>query len=147
MLDFSIHSDVDRVANVEAELSTLHKSPTQAQLETMANFILFGKDANNLNAVDRGEVQIATKYASYARRKTESLDELTESPTFNETDVHPIARSIYTSPKPTLNKSLPQMQPLLQAIALQEDAIEHLESLPQTSATQTALYNANHLLI
>ena len=69
MLDFSIYSDVDRSKAVYSELENLKKPPTQSQLETMANYILFGKDENDQNAVDRGEVQIQTKYNSYKIRK------------------------------------------------------------------------------
>lgn len=87
MLDFSIYSDVDRSKAVYNELENLKKPPTQSQLETMANYILFGKDENDQNAVDRGEVQIQTKYNSYRRKKVESLDELQESPTFNEAEL------------------------------------------------------------
>ena len=53
----------------------------------MANYILVGKDENGQNAVDRKEVQIQTKYNSYKKKNTESLEALIESPTFNEADV------------------------------------------------------------
>ena len=120
MLDFDIYSDTDRATAVKDELSKLTKPPTQSQLETMANYILFGKDSNGQNAVDRGEVQIQTKYSSYRKKKEESLDELTESPTFNEAELKPIHRSVYKSPKPELDRSLPELQPLLTTIAQYE---------------------------
>ena len=85
MLDFDIYSDTDRTKAVYEELDSLKKPPTQSQLDTMANYILYGKDKNGLNAVDRGEVEIQTKFSSYAKRKAESLDELMESPVFSET--------------------------------------------------------------
>ena len=58
MLDFDIYSDTDRTKAVYEELDSLKKPPTQSQLDTMANYILYGKDKNCLNAVDRGEVEI-----------------------------------------------------------------------------------------
>ena len=60
MLDFDIYSDKDRAAAVRQELAALKRPPTQSQLETMANYILFAKDENGQNAVDRKEVQIQT---------------------------------------------------------------------------------------
>ena len=120
MLDFDIYSDTERAIAVKDELSKLTKPPTQSQLETMANYILFGKDSNGQNAVDRGEVQIQTKYSSYRKKKEESLDELTESPTFNEAELKPIHRSVYKNPKPELDRSLPELQPLLTTIAQYE---------------------------
>ena len=53
----------------------------------MANYILYGKDQNDQNAVDRKEVYIQTKYNSYKKRRVDSLDELKELPTFNEADL------------------------------------------------------------
>lgn len=147
MLDFDIYSDTDRAIAVKDELSKLTKPPTQSQLETMANYILFGKDSNGQNAVDRGEVQIQTKYSSYRKKKEESLDELTESPTFNEAELKPIHRSVYKNPKPELDRSLPELQPLLTTIAQYESQLEDLEKLPQTKDVKDRIYNLKHLVI
>lgn len=147
MLDFDIYSDKDRAAAVHQELAALKKPPTQSQLETMANYILFGKDENGQNAVDRKEVQIQTKYNSYKKKNTESLEALIESPTFNEADVQPIHRSIYKNPKPTLDKTLPELQPLLRVIESYESQLEDLSNLPQTKEVKDRIYNLKHLLI
>ena len=147
MLDFSIYSDVDRSKAVYTELENLKKPPTQSQLETMANYILFGKDKNDQNAVDRGEVQIQTKYNSYRRKKIESLDELQESPTFNEAELQPVHRSVYKNPKPELDKSLPELQPLIESIQQYESQLQDLQNLPQTQDVKTRIYNLNHLII
>ena len=147
MLDFDIYSDKDRAAAVRQELAALKRPPTQSQLETMANYILFGKDENGQNAVDRKEVQIQTKYNSYKKKNTESLEALIESPTFNEADVQPIHRSIYKNPKPTLDKTLPELQPLLRVIESYESQLEDLSNLPQTKEVKDRIYNLKHLLI
>ena len=147
MLNFDIYSDADRTLAVEDELSKLTKPPTQSQLETMANYILFGKDSNGQNAVERGEVQIQTKYASYRKKKEESLDELTNSPTFNEAELQPVHRTIYKKPKPELDKTIPEMQPLLETIASYESQLEDLAQLPQTKEVKDRIYNLKHLLI
>lgn len=147
MLDFDIYSDTDRTKAVYEELDSLKKPPTQSQLDTMANYILYGKDKNGLNAVDRGEVEIQTKFSSYAKRKAESLDELMESPVFSETQLQPLRRSPYKNPKPELDRSLPDLQPLLETIEQQESVVQDLESLPQTPEIKTRLYKLKHLII
>ena len=61
-LDFNIYSAQDRANSVRSiDLSSL--SPTE--LETISNFILFGKDEDGTSVVDRKEVQIKTKFNSY----------------------------------------------------------------------------------
>ena len=45
MLDFNIYSDKDRANYIKKELAS-NPSPTQKELESMANYILFGKDQN-----------------------------------------------------------------------------------------------------
>lgn len=144
MLDFSVYSDVERKEYVEKELDKKAKF-SNSELETMANYILYGKDKNGQNAVDRGEVQIETKYKSYTRKKEGSLDELIESPTFNEETLKPVKRSIYKNPKPTLRKNLPQLQPLLIEIARVEEEYKTKSEDPNYSSTD--LYKLKHFLI
>ena len=146
MLDFSIYSDQERCKAVTSELGSI-VHPTNAQLEMMANYILYGKDQNDQNAVDRKEVYIPTKYNSYKKRRVDSLDELKELPTFNEADLQPIHRSIYKNPKPELDLSAPEMEPILYTIAQYESQIEDLKNLPETQEIRTKIYNLNHMLI
>lgn len=58
--------------------------PTQEELETCANYLLWGKDETGKNAVQRKEIQIETKNKTWFAQKEESLEALLESPTFNE---------------------------------------------------------------
>ena len=122
-LDFDlVTSDERRDFIASKDLSKL----TQKEIELCGNYILYGKDHSNnpeidgTSCVDRKEVQIQTKYSSYRKKKEESLDELTESPTFNEAELKPIHRSVYKNPKPELDRSLPELQPLLTTIAQYE---------------------------
>ena len=47
----NIERDVDRLAAVKDILDKLEKNPSSSDLELMANYILYGKDENGLNAV------------------------------------------------------------------------------------------------
>ena len=54
-LDFSIVRDVDRLHAVEEILDTMEKDPTATELEQMASYILYGKDENGQNSIQRNE--------------------------------------------------------------------------------------------
>lgn len=60
------------------------RPPTNDELEMCANYLLWGKDENGKNAVQRKEIQIETKNKTWTASKEESLEALLESPTFHE---------------------------------------------------------------
>lgn len=81
ILDFDIYYASDRLkAASQIPLETL--SPLE--LETVTNYILYGKDEDGSSSVDRKEIQIKTKFSSYQKDKTVSLDEMMENPAFDE---------------------------------------------------------------
>lgn len=82
----------------------------------MANYILFGKGEDGKSEVDKKSIEIKTKYQSYKKKELESLDDLMSSPTFDERSLRSMGRSRYTSPKPIIDKNLPELQPLLEEI-------------------------------
>jgi len=57
-------------------------------METIANYLLWGKDEDGKNPVQKHDIEIETKSKTWDRKNTDSLDELKESPTFNEATVH-----------------------------------------------------------
>jgi hypothetical protein len=63
-LDFSINGTKDRRDFVDAYVQRpefLRSPLTEDELETIANYILWGKDPDGLNATQRGEIQIETR--------------------------------------------------------------------------------------
>ena len=60
-LDYSIERDLDRLHAVEDILDTLDTKPTNTELEQMASYILYGKDEEGKNAVQRGETTDSNK--------------------------------------------------------------------------------------
>lgn len=151
ILDFSIEKDCDRNEYVKRELKNKTCSPTSRELETMADYILFGKDDNGFNEVDKKNIEIKTKYSSYAKRKNESIEELTSNPAFDERSFRPVARTIYKNPKPQLNKNLPELQPLLEEITKWEHvynvAIGKEKDENLKPKTQTEIYKLKHFII
>ena len=90
-LDFSINSTSDRKDFVDQYVQRpefISKPLTEDELETIANYILWGKDSDGLNCTQRGEIQIETRNKTWQRDDTESLDAMMESPTFNEASLH-----------------------------------------------------------
>ena len=86
-LDFSIVRDIDRTRAVEEILDSMETDPTPTELEQMASYILYGKDENGKNAIQRNEtIDKDKRYKSYKTKddKVQSLDEMMELPGFDE---------------------------------------------------------------
>ena len=65
-LDFSIVRDTDRLRAIEKILDQMEKDPSPTELEQMASYILYGKDENGQNAIQRNECTDKDKrYKSY----------------------------------------------------------------------------------
>ena len=65
-LDFSIERDSDRCRAVQDIIDTLDTDPTATELEQMASYILYGKDENGQNAIQRNEcTDKDRRYKSY----------------------------------------------------------------------------------
>lgn len=108
-LDFSIQRDVDRLAAVNEILDGLKKDPSPTELEQMASYILYGKDENGQNSIQRNETIDSNekRYKSYKTKedKVTSLDEMLETPGFKEEAVRSAyKRDSYTQPRPTIQK-------------------------------------------
>jgi poly-D-alanine transfer protein DltD len=65
-LDFSIVRDSDRMRAVQDILDSLPTDPSPTELEQMASYILYGKDENGQNAIQRNEtIDKDKRYKSY----------------------------------------------------------------------------------
>lgn len=157
-LDYNIYSYTDR-ANFVRNLFTyeleqeakLHydEDSTKKELETAANYILYGKDPKtDKNFVQKKEVQIQQKHTSYRRKEPESLDALLEDPNTKETDFHPVQRNCYKKYKPTIDrnadKDIPGMQDLWNAIDILAKRVKELKDKQELGIEY---YRKNHLLI
>lgn len=107
-LDFSIERDIDRLAAVQNILDGLETNPSATELEQMASYILYGKDENGQNAIQRNEtIDKDKRYKSYKTKddKVQSLDEIMEQPGFDEQQLRSAyKRDSYTVPKPCIKK-------------------------------------------
>jgi len=105
-LDYSIERDIDRLHAIEEILDTLDTNPTNTELEQMASYILYGKDENGKNSIQRGETTDSDKrYKSFQRAadKVQSLDEILDNPLADQQNLQKMdERYIYTKKKPTI---------------------------------------------
>ena len=107
-LDFSIERDTDRLHAVEEILDKLDTNPSPSELEQMASYILYGKDENGANSIQRREtIDKNKRFKSYKTKddKVQSLDEMLEMPGFDEQQLRsPYKRDVYTQPKPCIRR-------------------------------------------
>ena len=94
----------------------IKKPLTGEELETCANYVLWGKDPDGKNPVQKKEIQIKTRSGIWDKKEEESLDALLETPTFNEylivrpSEARPkITREVF-SRKEALTKAPPRIK-------------------------------------
>ena len=109
-LNFSIPYTDERTEFVSTYLNSdtfSYTPPTNAELETMANYILWGKQRDTeTNVVQDKLVEIPTRSKTWDRsQKTESLDALLAQPTFSEQQLNSLNGTKYRYPKETLSRA------------------------------------------
>ena len=113
-LDWSLSSAEDRSAFLQQYMTSdvfTKRPPTEEELETMANYLLWGQDSDGLNPDQRKEIQLPRKNQTWAAQNLESLDALLESPTFLENSISKLGTN--TTKKMRQNLSRSQLQQLL----------------------------------
>ena len=103
-LDFSLTTDEQRVSFIHDICS--QSSFTERQYTQMADYILLGNKQDNSKNYIYPEI-FSSPYATHDTQ-TDSLDELMEDPTFSESSVHPIQRSIYKKCRRKVNRISPK---------------------------------------
>lgn len=116
-LDFSLETAEERQKYVSELVSLWEKEGKKLRnedLELLGDYVLYGKEGDGESLVDKGFVEIKTRYGTFARKAPSSLNALIEDPNFNEETISPLNRKkIYRTPKPTINRSEnSQIEPL-----------------------------------
>ena len=108
------------------------KPPTPSELETIANYILWGKErATNRNIVQEGSIQIATRAGLWDANaaKVESLDSLLTQPGFTEQQILSMEAPKYKYPKETFSRSSARRTASPEALAILEGLWKEIDSL------------------
>lgn len=96
-LNWTLSTAEERAAFIEEYVKSdifTKRPPTEEELETMANYLLWGQDEDGLNSDQRKEIQLPRKNSTWAAQNIESLDELLESPTFSENNIYSFGEAI-----------------------------------------------------
>ena len=109
-LDFSLNTNIERSEFLEKYLQReefIKRPPTEDEMETMANYVLWGKDPiTGKNVVQSKEIQIETRNGTWDRgNDVESLDAMMESPTFNEAQLQPATEAMPKKVRETFSRS------------------------------------------
>ena len=108
------------------------KPPTPSELETIANYILWGKErATNRNIVQEGSIQIATRAGLWDANaaKVESLDSLLAQPGFTEQQILSTEATRYKYPKETFSRSMARKTASPEALSILEELWKEIDSL------------------
>ncbi len=121
-LDFKLKTNSERAEFVKNYVLTPQfKSfpPTPEELETMANYILWGIDpVTGLNSRQSKEVDLKTRYGTWDNQDQTSLDQLMVSETFNEASVHELgSTAVFKKPREVFDRE----KELSRAGALKDD--------------------------
>lgn len=108
-LDLEIYLASDRCEAVTEILDNLEYYPTNTELESMANYILYGKDQNALSSVDRREVTIPKKFRNYLKKddridSIETIIEEAEDASRIEYQMQPLTKNVYRVIKPSIKR-------------------------------------------
>ena len=98
-LDWALSTSTERNEFLSTYLTSplfLSSPPTEEELETMANYVLWGKNENGQNLEQEGLVELPRRNSTWTSQAVESLDELSESPTFNENSIYSLTSKLPT---------------------------------------------------
>lgn len=121
-LDFSLNTTEERANFINEYIYKINFSPNADELETMANYILWGKDPQTgLNVKQAKEIQLESRNKTWDVHQDESLEALLESPGFTETMIKQpdepkikITRQIFSREEARANAAEPALEYLEQ---------------------------------
>lgn len=125
-LNFSLTTVGERKAFLDEYLKQemfVKDEPTEDELSTMADYLLWGKDEKGKNGKQNG-LELKTKHGTWDKSPLESLDQLLEQPTFNEASVSELGTTQYRTKKEIFSR---------------EEALENCS--PALRETFTTLFN------
>lgn len=105
-LDWALNSSEERAQFIDTYINEFQKKyiPTPEELETIANYILWGKDSDGQSLTQKGDIEIESRNKTWTKTEIASLDEALESPTFNEAALRPYATP-FKAPKETFSRT------------------------------------------
>lgn len=131
-LNFQLDTAEERTEFLQSYLQSdqFQKKPlTEEELEMCGNYILWGKDPEGKNSVQRKEVQIKTRNGTWDAHEDESLDALVESPTFSEARLFQNAQTRYKATQEAFSRAKALQQAPAQLIPIFEKLFAQIDRL------------------
>lgn len=131
-LNFQIDSTDERTSFLKEYLKReefIKKPPSEEELETMGNYILWGKDEDGKNSVQRKEIQIKTRNGTWDVREDESLESLIESPTFSETQLFSNANTHYKTTREVFSREKALSEAPIELVPIFKELFSQIDSL------------------
>ena len=132
-LDFQLETATERreFLNEYLKRSEFQLKPlSEEELEMCGNYLLWGKDEDGKNSVQKKIVEIKTKKGTWDKKEDESLDALLEQPTFNEAQTFnttgaptKITREVFSRSK-ALKEAPSQLIPIFKDLFYQIDKLD-----------------------
>lgn len=133
-LDWALSTSTERNSFLSTYLAQepfLSSPPNEEELETLANYVLWGKNEEGQNIEQEGLVELPRRNSTWTSQNVESLDELTDSPTFNENAIFSLTSKLPTKKvrevfsRSNVRSSAPaSLLPVFEALWRQIDEIE-----------------------
>ena len=105
-LDFSLQTNVERREFLEKYLQSemfQQREPDENELQTMADYLLWGKDEYGKNGKQNG-LELKTKKGTWDDSPVDSLDQLMEQPTFNESALSTLGTTQFRTKKEVFSR-------------------------------------------
>ena len=132
-LDFQLETATERREFLNEYLKRTEfqlKPLSEEELEMCGNYLLWGKDEDGKNSVQKKIVEIKTKKGTWDKKEDESLDALLEQPTFNEAQTFnttgaptKMTREVFSRSK-ALKEAPPQLIPIFKDLFYQIDKLD-----------------------
>ena len=105
-LDWKLSSRQDRNKYIHEYINRINFAPTEAELDMMAKYILWGTNTEGLNGRQEGlDLPTRARIWDSSDNEVESLDALLESPTFSENIIRRPEDPVFKTPKVQFSRS------------------------------------------
>ena len=141
-LDFSLSTTEERKAFLDKYLQSdmfLQEEPDEDELETMADYLLWGKDEKGKNGKQNG-LELKSKHGTWDKSPVDSLDQLMEQPTFNESALSALGTTQFRTKKEVFSRE----DALAQASPIVRDSFLAIFSQIDKLDFMTAQWDLNH---
>ena len=132
-LDWKLTSREDRNEYVRQYLDQISWTPTEAELDMMAKYILWGVNEEGLNGRQEG-LDLPTRSHTWDQdtSEVESLDALLESPTFSENIIRKPDDPVFKTPKVQFSRTETRTSAPDHVISHFEDLWREIDELGNT---------------